>query len=526
MSTVLANLCATRPSFVDDPLRTLGLHGLSAIATPVLAGLVTGDPVLLVGSHGTAKTALVAALAAALGLRFRAYDASKALFEDIVGFPDPSGLAEGKVRYVPTEVSIWGTELVLVDELSRASPAMQNKWLEVVRGRQVMGVPVTSLRHVFAAMNPPGYLGARPLDPALIGRFGFIVQVPGVDKMSPGEVERVIRTVGEVDAPACRSVWPRAPLATDGQEIRQLVDDARQGMRTVLDDLESPLVVYVREVAARLRGDGVALDGRRMALCFRGLVAALAVEAARGRTVPDERQVHDVLVHSLPGVALDRPEPSHAVFAAHVHAWEVAFGRHEGDASLLARERQVVRVLGQVEPLAMVDAYAESLHLLSEEEHHEVASRVFRHLRSGGGALPRGSGAATAELGPPRALAALRRLLQVVVSHADVVPLDVVGRVMVGWQALTGLSSGTWDELHDLVTAADDAVPEPPYSDDDWLACRVAIELSRDEPGDPNEHSDCNRSIKLREPLRDALRAHAPRAHAPRSQTLELSSKG
>ncbi len=40
---------------------------------------------LLVGSHGTAKTGLFMKIAEALGLRAISYDASKALFEDVLG---------------------------------------------------------------------------------------------------------------------------------------------------------------------------------------------------------------------------------------------------------------------------------------------------------------------------------------------------------------------------------------------------------------------------------------------------------
>ena len=486
------------PQAHSDPFRALGLHGLTSIATPVLAGLVTGDPVLLVGPHGTAKTALVQALAEALDLRFKSYDASKAMFEDIVGFPDPAGLAEGNVRYVPTAVSIWGTELVLVDELSRASPGMQNKWLEVIRGRQVMGVPVPSLRHVFAAMNPPGYTGARPLDPALVGRFGFILHMPGVDSMTPDEVDGVIRTVGRVDAPGC-SAWPRSQA--DGAPIRELVEAARERLPLLLEKLEAALVTYVRELASRLRGEGIALDGRRLALCFRGLAAALAVEEARGRPVPRDAQVHDIVLHLLPGAALDQPEAPATVFSAHVHAWGVAFGDAAEDPVRFGREQRVIAVLGQSDPLAAVEAYTSCLDVLTEEEHHEIASRVLRHLRSSTPVLGRGQ----AEVPPGRSLAALRRLLRVVTANAEQVPLDVVGRVMVGWQAIAGMRTGRFEDLNALI-AEGGGVSEAPYSDDDWLACRVAIELTRDEPGDPDEHPSFDRAANLRAPLRNALR--------------------
>ena len=38
-----------------DPFAALGLHGLSRLAPVILGALVTGEPLLLIGPHGTAK---------------------------------------------------------------------------------------------------------------------------------------------------------------------------------------------------------------------------------------------------------------------------------------------------------------------------------------------------------------------------------------------------------------------------------------------------------------------------------------
>jgi len=65
----------------------LGIYGWKeADENLALSSLLTGHPVLLVGSHGTAKTELFMKIAEALGLRAISYDASKALFEDVLGY--------------------------------------------------------------------------------------------------------------------------------------------------------------------------------------------------------------------------------------------------------------------------------------------------------------------------------------------------------------------------------------------------------------------------------------------------------
>ena len=49
-----------------------------------MASLLTGDPLLLIGNHGCAKTHVANKVAQALGRKFLVYDASKAMFEDVL----------------------------------------------------------------------------------------------------------------------------------------------------------------------------------------------------------------------------------------------------------------------------------------------------------------------------------------------------------------------------------------------------------------------------------------------------------
>ena len=73
-------------------LSQLGIFGWKeADENLVLASLLTGDPLLLIGNHGCAKTHVANKVAQALGRRFLVYDASKAMFEDVLGPGDPIG---------------------------------------------------------------------------------------------------------------------------------------------------------------------------------------------------------------------------------------------------------------------------------------------------------------------------------------------------------------------------------------------------------------------------------------------------
>jgi len=259
-------------------LERLGIYGMERIENAVLSGLVTGDPVLLIGGHGSGKTFMCQRLAEALGMDFWAYDASKAMFEDVLGFPDPGSLASGRVDYVPTPISIWGKEFVLIDELSRATPAMQNKWLELIRSRRIMGKGLTDLKYVIAAMNPPSYIGAHPLDAALAGRFAFIVAVPEVSEMSCEAQSEITRQVSEDDAPLLISER-RRPQDTN---LKEFVDSARERMFPLSKRFESKINDYVLEVNKFLASRECALDGRRLGMMYRSLRAYLAVTMEKG----------------------------------------------------------------------------------------------------------------------------------------------------------------------------------------------------------------------------------------------------
>ena len=126
-----------------DPLAGLGLYGLSRIAPVILGALVTAEPLLLIGPHGTAKTLMLTRIAATLGLSCRHYNASLLNFDDLVGFPLPDG--EKGLRYVTTPSAIWGAGAVIFDEISRCRPDIQNKLFPIIHERKAQGLPIEGL---------------------------------------------------------------------------------------------------------------------------------------------------------------------------------------------------------------------------------------------------------------------------------------------------------------------------------------------------------------------------------------------
>ena len=82
-------------------LASLGLYGLDHLDAIVLAALASEAPLLLIGPHGSAKSALLNRAAAALGLDHRHYNASLLSFDDLLGFPVPNDARDG-LQYLRT----------------------------------------------------------------------------------------------------------------------------------------------------------------------------------------------------------------------------------------------------------------------------------------------------------------------------------------------------------------------------------------------------------------------------------------
>ena len=275
-------------------LRELGIYGWSeSHENLVLASILTGDPLLLIGSHGTAKTHLARVIAKALGKKFLSYDASKALFEDVLGYPDIEKLKKGIVSYLPSKVTIWDKEFILIDELNRALPEMQSKWLEVIRSRKIMGFK-TSVKWVWAAMNPISYSGAQVLDEALVGRFALFIYPPEALEMEEEDRIKVAKLITEDDAPALDEWKGKKDNAIQGSNLKEIgekmekileagatyFERLKKEMGTLAQFLAKFSDLLSKETKGKIR-----LDGRRLGFIYRNLLAIRAIELAKAEVL-------------------------------------------------------------------------------------------------------------------------------------------------------------------------------------------------------------------------------------------------
>jgi len=162
-----------------------------------LTAIFCGGNVLLEGVPGLGKTELVKALSRVLDLDFRRIQFTPDLMPaDIIGTNIMSSDEAGQYRFEFRKGPIF-TQLLLADEINRASPKTQSALLETMQeGSVTTGGVIHQLKQPFfvlATQNPIEQEGTYPLPEAQLDRFLFKVVVPFLNRAELNEV--VSRTI-------------------------------------------------------------------------------------------------------------------------------------------------------------------------------------------------------------------------------------------------------------------------------------------------------------------------------------------
>jgi len=161
-----------------DTLRSLReslqrvILGKEGVIELMLVGVLSSGHVLLEDVPGVGKTTLAKALAIALGLEFSRVQFTPDLLPgDIVG-SQVLNPQDGSFRFLKGPVF---TEVLLADEINRASPRTQSALLEAMSEGQVTveGTtwPLARPFFVLATQNPVDFQGTYPLPEAQLDRF-------------------------------------------------------------------------------------------------------------------------------------------------------------------------------------------------------------------------------------------------------------------------------------------------------------------------------------------------------------------
>jgi MoxR-like ATPase len=264
--------------------------GKRAVLEQIMTAVLASGHVLLEDYPGLAKTLVASSFARALGLEFRRIQFTPDLLPgDITGsyiFDRASGRFE--LRRGPIFANI-----VLADEINRASPKTQSALLEAMQERQVtlegetMGLPSPFL--VMATQNPIEYEGTFPLPEAQLDRFLMKLSVGYPAAEEEVEIIRRRRERRSDDLLLERISNPEEILA-----MRAAVEEVY-----VSHELETYIVAVVR--ATRQDSRVAVGSSPRGSLALLKLARAQAALEGRDYVLPDDikRFLGPALTHRL-----------------------------------------------------------------------------------------------------------------------------------------------------------------------------------------------------------------------------------
>ena len=198
----LETLQAEANQFKDDFQRILQevhkiIVGQERVVECAVTALLAGGNVLLEGVPGLGKTELVKTLGHVLDLEFRRIQFTPDLMPaDIIGTNIMTAGPDGAYRFEFRRGPIF-TQLLLADEINRATPKTQSALLETMQEGSVTTGGVTHQLKppffVLATQNPIEQEGTYPLPEAQLDRFMFKLNVASLNRTELNEV--VTRTI-------------------------------------------------------------------------------------------------------------------------------------------------------------------------------------------------------------------------------------------------------------------------------------------------------------------------------------------
>lgn len=218
--------------------------GMKGVLGLTIGTIFAGGHVLLEGVPGLGKTLLIKSLARALGLTFKRIQFTPDLMpSDVTGTQVLTEDDSGKRRFVFKPGPIFAN-VILADEINRATPKTQSALLEAMEERQITVLDETYQLHlpffVLATQNPVELEGTYPLPEAQLDRFmvKLLVLPPSSEELK--EVLR--RTTG--------ATIPLANLVFKPSEAEARIEKMKQFVRQVI--VADPIAEVIARMIAAL----------------------------------------------------------------------------------------------------------------------------------------------------------------------------------------------------------------------------------------------------------------------------------
>jgi MoxR-like ATPase len=196
--------------------------GHDALLRDLITALFAGGHILIEGLPGLGKTRLTQCLAAALGLQMNRIQCTPDLMPGDISGSETLQHTSKRQELVFRPGPVFAN-LVLVDEINRASPKTQSALLEAMQEQQVTYLgkthPLPQPFWVLATQNPIELEGTYPLPEAQLDRFLFKLDISMPDASALSEILDLTLQNGSPSLPA---------VHLRGNDIEQLMATAKK----------------------------------------------------------------------------------------------------------------------------------------------------------------------------------------------------------------------------------------------------------------------------------------------------------